>query len=291
MHGPAWAVPPAKTSEPRCTRRARSTSPAKPVAGTVAHQYLRARKLGRIPEDWRCHPGLACIEAGDHKEFPALIVPLRDRANRIISIQRIWLDPKTLQRPLNPETGKKIKKKTWGPPFDASARVGVISGETLGLAEGPEKALAVKQLFSLPCWASCGAGRLQVAAQWIPPGIKKLIIFADFNSLDERKTLTRTDADGVVTEWPNPNFGTRTGMRAAFSAAELYEHKGYVVTIEPPRRAAPVIGRKFSEGTASRKSWPGETEPAGDKLTTPSMAGPASAHRSGKTAPRHGCRG
>lgn len=212
----------------------------KPLGGTVAHDYLRHRKLIRLQQDWRFHPNLKCVEVD--RWYPALVVPLRDRTNRITAVQRIWIDPATLARPLNPENGKKVKKKTWGMMGDSAVRCGAPD-DVLGIAEGPEKAQAVKQIFATPCWAACGAARLKKAALWIPPTVKKLIIFADYDDPDPRRILTQTTPQGEVIERPNPDYGKRVGLEAARAAAAIYGQRDIVVITEYPLRG----GKDWSE--------------------------------------------
>ena len=48
---------------------------------------------------------------------------------------------------------------------------------TLGIAEGVEKALAAMQLFKVPCWASLGAARMHRVQ--IPDSVHTMHIFAD----------------------------------------------------------------------------------------------------------------
>jgi len=54
------------------------------------------------------------------------------------------------------------------------------AGETLGVAEGVETAIAAHQLFNLPVWATCGT---TLMAKFKPPEcVKRLVIFGDNDS-------------------------------------------------------------------------------------------------------------
>lgn len=207
---------------------------AQPIGGTVAHRYLRARKLVRIPQDWRFVPEMVCNELGRFVKLPTLIVPARDAYDRVVAIQRIFLDEKTAARPINPKTGKKVAKKTFG-IFSTGAAVKIGTPiDTLVITEGPEKAVAVKQIFSLPCWSSCGTSGIREPVMRIPETVRNIIIFADYDEIDTRRALQQITADGEVIERPNPMFGKRVGMEAAFSGAAILEQRGYSVEIETP---------------------------------------------------------
>jgi len=70
----------------------------------------------------------------------------------------------------------KAGKKTLGNCQDGAVRL-FEPGPQLGLAEGIEDAIAVYQLYRIPCWACIGASRM--ANVWIPEEVKELIVFAD----------------------------------------------------------------------------------------------------------------
>jgi putative DNA primase/helicase len=63
-------------------------------------------------------------------------------------------------------------------PMGGAVRLGQ-AGETLGIAEGIETALAAAQLFKMPVWAATSASMM---ARWQPPKGVKVTIFGDLDS-------------------------------------------------------------------------------------------------------------
>lgn len=69
------------------------------------------------------------------------------------------------------------KKLCTGFPIKGGAIRLYPEGETLGVAEGIETALAAAQLFSVPTWATVSAGGLESFEP--PKSVKRLIVFSD----------------------------------------------------------------------------------------------------------------
>ena len=131
---------------------------------------------------------------------PAVVCAIQDGRNRITAVQRIFLRPDGLAK-----TDVDPKKPVLGPMGDGAVRMGP-PGRALGLAEGPETALAAQQIFSLPVWCSCGAARMKRVA--IPRGVRTVYIFADAG---------------------------KPGIAAGIEAAEGLEHQGHQVVIQAPK--------------------------------------------------------
>lgn len=171
---------------------------SRPIAGTLAETYLRARAVRlKLPPTLRFHPGL--YHSGGHREVPALIGALQNGAGRITAVQRIYLraDGQT-KAAVDPA------KMTKGPMGRGAVRLG-RPRRILGIAEGIETALSASELFSLPVWACLGANRL--GAIEMPESVEQVVIFAD---------------NGEV------------GMREAEKAAVLYDKQGLAAVIEQP---------------------------------------------------------
>lgn len=80
-------------------------------------------------------------------------------------------------------------------------------GETLGIAEGIETALAASKLFGVPVWAALNAGELE---KWVPTaGVKAVVVFGD----------------------NDVNF---VGQRAAFSLAQRLSREGFSAEVRIP---------------------------------------------------------
>ena len=60
------------------------------------------------------------------------------------------------------------------------------------LAEGIEDAIAVYQLYRIPCWACIGASRMP--SVWIPEGVRELIVFADRDEAGQKAAQQTAEA-------------------------------------------------------------------------------------------------
>ena len=138
-----------------------------------------------VPSALRLHPALPYrIDGATVGTWPAMVARLSAPDGRLLALHRTWLTPEGRKAP-TPGPAKKLTP-TAGPLAGASIRLGWLgAGATgdpqaspvLGIAEGIETALAARCASGLPAVASyCAA--LVAAWQW-PPGLRRLVIFAD----------------------------------------------------------------------------------------------------------------
>lgn len=103
--------------------------------------------------------------------FPAMVCAMQDTEGNGVSLHRTFLKgsekaPVDSPRMLMPGTI----------PPGSAVRLG-DPGESLGIAEGIETALAAADRFELPVWAAISASLL---AEWMPPeGVSEVAIFGD----------------------------------------------------------------------------------------------------------------
>lgn len=169
----------------RLHRILEATGPVK--ANDPVDRYLRGRLGGlqRIPGDIRVHPGLQYWERGDTPEakprllgtFPAMIVPAFDADGNLVQVHKTYLTREGVKAAVpNP------KKTDLGVGCNSFAlRLGWPEGDTLGVAEGIETALAATILDGHVVW-SCHSST--ILANFILPvalrgQIKRLVIYAD----------------------------------------------------------------------------------------------------------------
>jgi putative DNA primase/helicase len=173
-----------------------------PIAGTLAQAYLRNRGL-RVEH----MPTLRFLPRMAHGYMPrvhfdAMLSAVQGPDRSIIAAQLTWLDPSGCGKaPVDPP------RRTIGPLRDGAIRLGA-AGESLGIAEGVETALAAMQIANVPVWATLGAQRLANVA--IPASVKKLHIFADADrpGQDAAEKAARTYHDYVVKiHTPRAPFG------------------------------------------------------------------------------------
>lgn len=165
-----------------------------PLPRSAAALYLWSRCIDML----RAPPTLGALPAlynAERKQsMPALVAAIQDGDNKVTAIQRIWVLDKLDIDGAWPKGGSKatlnIAKKTLGPMGDGAIRLGPAA-RTIGIAEGLETGLSVKQLYSLPVWVSCGAWRMGSVA--LPEIVQRVIIFADNGSEGEKAALKAQD--------------------------------------------------------------------------------------------------
>lgn len=140
---------------------------AQPIEGSPAATYLANRglsvssfELRFIPDAWH---------APSARHYSAMLARLDDAQGNMLAVQRTFLANGGRKAHVDP-----VRMML------GSLKAGAIqlaqAGETLGLAEGVESALAASQIHDVPCWAACGARLHRIA---LPGTVHHVILFAD----------------------------------------------------------------------------------------------------------------
>jgi hypothetical protein len=168
---------------------------AKPIAGTPAEHYLRARgiRLTRLEtRALRFHP--RCFYwTGDHapkQEWPALLGAVTDASGEISGLHRTWiasLDPPRVH-----------DRRAMGHLLGRAVRFGA-SGEVLVAGEGIETTLSLRQIMpAMPLAAALSSAHL--GAIGFGPRLKRLYVLRDADAAGDHafaRLSERGDAAGV----------------------------------------------------------------------------------------------
>ena len=197
----------------------------KPFEGSLVEVYLRARgisfDLSKV-KNLRFSPKLENWEevtAGKWKrtgEYPGLVACMHDANGLPVTLHRIYLSQDGRNKAVIDDSEMEDAKKMCAAPsfrvLEGSAIRLCDAKEVLGVAEGIETALAVMQLFGVPCWATANAYLME---EFIPPkGIKKVEIYADKDR-------------------------SETGIVAAKKLASRLRDKGIEAVIKLPKASIP----------------------------------------------------
>lgn len=172
---------------------------SKPIAGTLAEDYLRARGLSPpFPKALRFNPATVLGSGAERKTMPAMIATVENDLG-IVAVQRTFLDPRDVLRKPIPKP-----KVSLGLLGTAAIRLAPATDE-LGLAEGIEDALSATAWFGTPTWALGGVERLALVA--IPEKVRRVIVYGDRGRAAERlleKAREHLSADGreLITRLP-----------------------------------------------------------------------------------------
>jgi len=182
---PAWARPASHpSSHVRTPRRPRASmtlerlwaqglAPDHPGAA-VLQRYLAGRGLEGAhldAEALRLHPALPYWTQNAHGRpvpsgpFPAVLALLRAPTGEPISLHRTYLHPQG-QGKAPVATPRKLLPAIAGQSLGGSAVRLMPAGESLGVAEGLETALAASALSAMPVWACLSASLMQ---RFVPP--------------------------------------------------------------------------------------------------------------------------
>lgn len=185
------------------------------TGGDPVDKYLKKRGLKVPIRDVRYCPG--CYESDTKRKYQAMIAMVRDRDGVPVTLHRTYLGD---GRKADIESPKKLmtaKATLRG----CAVRLTEV-GQTLGIAEGIETAMAAMQLFEIPCWAAVSSTLL---AGWLPPaGVESVVIFGD-------------------------NDGNFTGQKAAYVLANKLFLDGYRVRVEIPKQVGDWADAVKADGT------------------------------------------
>jgi hypothetical protein len=170
---------------------------ARPIAGTIAADYLRQRHVGAVRgvEVLRFHP--RCFyrahETARPEARPALIAAVTDLENRMTGVQRTWLDP---------------SGRTKAPISDPRRALGHLQGngvrfgtaaDVLVAGEGIETVLSLRLIMpALAMVAALSASHL--GALLLPAGLKRLYVACDADAAGRHafdRLAKRGQAEGI----------------------------------------------------------------------------------------------
>jgi hypothetical protein len=165
---------PAQPDRARAARRLFAAS--RPLPGTLAQTYLRARgiTLSLRFASLRFHP--ACYYRADDRgpleAWPALIAAVTDLSGNITGVHRTWLARDgTAKAPLE------FPRRAMGNLLGHAVRFGAAQ-DVLAAGEGIETMLSLRSLIpAMPMVAALSANHL--AALVLPPSLRRLYVAAD----------------------------------------------------------------------------------------------------------------
>ena len=147
----------------------------RPIDGTRAEAYLRARGIVvcRFPS-LRFHPTIYYRDAeGNFSSFPALVAAVTSAAGDFVGVQRTYLDPTGDAKAPVPDP-----RRALGRIYGHAVYLGQGGAETLLVAEGVETALSLLTARpDIAAAAALSAGSLAVFTP--PPGVARLLIARD----------------------------------------------------------------------------------------------------------------
>jgi putative DNA primase/helicase len=149
----------------------------------VAGQYLLSRGITILPKkNVYFHPGIVYWHKNDAGKpvkvgtFPAMVSMFRNIANEVCTFHITYLTRDGQK--ISEYPAKKFLPKIRDMAGGAIQLGGV--GETLGIAEGIETALAAMQNDGYPCWAAANVTLLEQVE--VPDYVRTVIIYADNDS-------------------------------------------------------------------------------------------------------------
>ena len=181
-HSPSATPTDTRSESSRIAAVARLWGACRPLGGTHAEAYLRAR--GIEPRQWpalRFHPALYYRGETGSCALPALVAGVTTDAGALAGVHRTWLDP---ARPAKARVAD--PKKALGPIHNHAVRFeGAPGSALLVVAEGIETVLSV--LTAIPeLHGATALSASNLESFTPPPGVETLLIARDNDSAGER---------------------------------------------------------------------------------------------------------
>jgi len=203
---------------------ARLFAASKPVAGTLADSYLRARGLtqgGKISA-LRFHPKCWHRDEGQSKPVPrpALIAAVTDGAGALQGVHRTWLAPDGKGK-----AAVKTQRRAMGHLLGNAVRL-TPHDDILVVGEGIETMLSlVEAMPGLPVWAALSSSHL--GAVLLPEGVQRLYIAIDRDPAGQRaaeRLSARATEVGIAAQVLEPRLGDFNDDLQAYDVAGLRPH-------------------------------------------------------------------
>lgn len=196
---------PGPRGSPDSARRLYAMS--KPIAGTLAQEYLRRRGIVTVPagDPLRFHPRCYYRPGVDSptETWPALIAAVTDLGGRITGAHRTWLD-----RSGHGKAPIDSPRRAMGHLLGHGVRFGVAR-DVMAAGEGIETMLSLRcMLPALPMVAALSANHL--AALLFPPTLRRLYVARDRDPAGDAALSSlrdRAEASGIELLGLSPRFG------------------------------------------------------------------------------------
>jgi putative DNA primase/helicase len=154
---------------------------SKPISGgDIGAKYLRSRGIMILPDPSQVRVCMDCDEPETKTKMVAIIaLVMSNETNRCTGIHRTFLSSDGLSK-----ADIKDPRKSLGTVGGGAVRLSNGIGDSIGIAEGIETALAAQQLTGIPCWSVIDANGMD---SFIPPteegfNFSKVFIFGDNDS-------------------------------------------------------------------------------------------------------------
>lgn len=186
--------------------------------GDPVHRYLQMRVPGLdfLPQMVRFHPALeywAPPEAADGKpvllgKFPAMVSKAFDAHGTFVQLHKTYLtaDGRKADVPVVKKTERGVGINGFAVPMMP------VAGDTLGVAEGIESALAAAMLRRIPVWPCLNGPAM--AAFDVPDHLlhqlQRVVIFADH---DQRKATRAQGARGPIYRSAGSHYAEQLAQR------------------------------------------------------------------------------
>lgn len=160
-----------KSDAPIESKQTASEKLAKSAQRLVRSRYLESRGL-MVPPGLQCARALPYYESGmETGRYDAILAPVRVQGAFRAYHATYLLDGK--KAPVSP-----ARKILPGKPISGGAvELWPLEGDSLGVAEGVETAIAASMIANMPVWSTISAGGME-SFVW-PKSVKSLEIFAD----------------------------------------------------------------------------------------------------------------
>ncbi|MGH8159353.1 MAG: DUF7146 domain-containing protein [Rhodanobacter sp.] len=147
----------------------------------IARKYFQARGLETpkgLDGELRFVPSLTYFDGAKVAgSYPALVAMVRNHAGQSITLHRTYLSADGLGKAPVEDAKKLMAYPTVADLRGAAIRLGEPQGESLGVAEGMETALAVQALTGEVCWSCVNATLLEQFK--LPAGVNAVWVWGD----------------------------------------------------------------------------------------------------------------